>query len=228
MLAIKETTPNSVGQLTHQKDEMLSKGTWTSLRSGPLWTSWVSTRPRTRSCTWVGAIPAITTGWGMERSRAALPRRTWGYWWMKSWTQASNVRLQPRMPTISWAASRAAWPAGQGSGFCPCTLLWWDPTWSPASSSGALSTGKTWTCWVGPEEDVHKNEPEGWNTSPVRKGWESCDCSSWRREGSWKTFSQPSSTWRGPTRKLERDFLQGPVEVGWEVMALNWKRVDLD
>jgi len=23
------------------------------------------------------------------------------------------------------------------------------PTWSPASSSGALTTGKTWTCWSG-------------------------------------------------------------------------------
>jgi len=23
---------------------------------------------------------------GMKGLRAALPRRTWGYWWMKSWT----------------------------------------------------------------------------------------------------------------------------------------------
>ena len=28
----------------------------------------------------------INTGWGMKGLRAALPRRTWGYWWMKSWT----------------------------------------------------------------------------------------------------------------------------------------------
>jgi len=26
------------------------------------------------------------TGWGMKGLRAALPRRTWGHWWMKSWT----------------------------------------------------------------------------------------------------------------------------------------------
>ena len=25
-------------------------------------------------------------GWGMKGLRAALPRRTWGYWWVKSWT----------------------------------------------------------------------------------------------------------------------------------------------
>jgi len=38
---------------------------------------------------------------------------------------------------------------------------------------------------------------EGWNTSAVRKGWESWSCSAWRREGSRETLSQPSSTWRG-------------------------------
>jgi len=36
------------------------------------------------SCTRVRATPAINTGWGMKGLRAALPRRTWGYWWMKS------------------------------------------------------------------------------------------------------------------------------------------------
>jgi len=31
----------------------------------------------------------------------------------ESWTRAGNVRWQPRGPTVSWAASRAAWPAGR-------------------------------------------------------------------------------------------------------------------
>ena len=30
--------------------------------------------------------PSINTGWGMKGLRAALWRRNWGYWWMKSWT----------------------------------------------------------------------------------------------------------------------------------------------
>ena len=119
--------------------------------------SWGSTRPSARSCTWVGATPTMNTGWGMRGLRAALLRRTWGYWWIKSWTWATNTRLQPRRATVSWAASRVAWPAGQGRGFCPSAPVWWDPIWSPASSSGALSTGKTWTCWAGPEEG-HKND----------------------------------------------------------------------
>jgi len=61
--------------------------------------------------------------------------------------------------------------AGQGIWFWPSTPLWWDPTWSTVSSSGALSTGKTWTSWsrsgAGPQK-----WSERWNTYPVRKGWD--------------------------------------------------------
>jgi len=35
----------------------------------------------------------------------------------------------------------------QVKGFCPSALLWQEPTWSPACSSGALSAGQTWSCW---------------------------------------------------------------------------------
>jgi len=37
----------------------------------------------------------------------------------------------------------------QGEGGDSATVLWCNPTGSPASSSEALSTGKTWTCWIG-------------------------------------------------------------------------------
>ena len=56
------------------------------------------------------------------------------------------------------------------------------PTWSPASSSGAPSTGKTWTCWRGSRGGPQKSA-EGWSTSPVRTGWETWGCSARRREG---------------------------------------------
>ena len=39
-----------------------------------------------------------------------------------------------------------------------------------------------------------QNWSEGWNPSPRRKGWESWDCSVWRREGSGETLLQPFST----------------------------------
>ena len=43
-----------------------------------------------------------------------------------------------------------------------------------------------------------------------------------------ETLEQPSSTWKEPTRELEKNFLQGHVVTGPRVMALNWKRLDLD
>ena len=30
----------------------------------------------------------------------------------------------PRRPTVSWAASKAAWPGDKGRGFCPSAPLW--------------------------------------------------------------------------------------------------------
>jgi len=37
-----------------------------------------------RCCTWAMAIPDMCIGWEKSSLRAALPRRTWGTWWMKS------------------------------------------------------------------------------------------------------------------------------------------------
>jgi len=59
-------------------------------------------------------------------------------------------------------------------------LLWWDPTWSPASSSGVLSRGKTRTCWSGSRGGPQKWS-EGWNSCSMRKGWESWGCSEERK-----------------------------------------------
>ena len=85
-------------------------------------------------------------------------RRDLGILVMKSLTWTNNVRSQPRKPTVPWAASREARPAGWGRGFCPFTPLWWDPTWSPASSSGVPNISRTWTCWRGSRGGGHKND----------------------------------------------------------------------
>ncbi|GAB0204424.1 mitochondrial enolase superfamily member 1 [Grus japonensis] len=37
-------------------------------------------------CTWVRAIPSIATGWAENGLKAALRRRSWGCWWMRSST----------------------------------------------------------------------------------------------------------------------------------------------
>jgi len=54
---------------------------------------------------------------------------------------------QPRKPTVSWAASKEVWPAGEGRWSCPSTLCWWCLTCSTASRCGVLSTRETKTCW---------------------------------------------------------------------------------
>ena len=51
-------------------------------------------------------------------------------------SQAFNTR-DVCFKTLSWVASREAWPAGWRRWFCPSTLLSWDATWSTSSSSGA-------------------------------------------------------------------------------------------
>ena len=119
----------------------------------------------------------------------ALPKKTWG--WMGSWTWASNVPSQPRKPTLSLSASKAAWSAGRGRWSCPSAPCWWDLTYSTASRCGVLSTAETWSCW-----SMSRGGPEkcskGWNISPMRTGWESWGCSAWRREGCKVTWQQPS------------------------------------
>ena len=65
-------TPSCVVRSAHCREGMPSGGTLTGLRGGAMQTSWSSTRPSARSCTWVRAIPSINIGW------AALRRRTEG------------------------------------------------------------------------------------------------------------------------------------------------------
>jgi len=81
--------------------------------------------------------------------------------WMESWTWASHLPSQPREPTVPWAASKEAWPAGQGRWSYLSPLCWQSLTWSTASTCGDLSTGKT---WIHSEKD-HKNDP--WNGTPL-------------------------------------------------------------
>lgn len=83
----------------------------------------------------------ISPARGSEQSQAQIQtgeRMHWEQPWeglgvlvMRSSTQHINVHLQPRMPTISWAASKKACPAGWGTGFCPSTPLSWNPALGP-------------------------------------------------------------------------------------------------
>ena len=98
-------------------------GTWTNLTNGPVCEPHEVQQGKVQ-----GAAPGLGHPWyqyrlGIRGLRAALPRRTWGYWWVKSLTWATNVHLQPSRRTVSWAASREAWPVGWGRWFCPSALV---------------------------------------------------------------------------------------------------------
>ena len=112
------------------RERMPSRGTLTRLERWACANLMKFSKVKCKFCTRVEAIPSTDTGWGMKGLRAALLRKTWGCWLMRCSAWPKNVHLQPRKWTVSWAASKAAWPAGRGRGFCPSTLLWWDPTWS--------------------------------------------------------------------------------------------------
>ena len=81
---------------------------------------------------------------------------TWRVLVDKKLTWPGNVCSQPRRPTVSWAP--ALWVTGRGRWFWPSALLWWHPSGSPVSSSGALSTVQTWSCWSR-ARGGHSNDP---------------------------------------------------------------------
>lgn len=91
---------------------------------------------------------------------------------MKRWKWPSNECSQSR--TISWAAWEEAESGGQGRRFSPSILLWWEPICTVES--------ELVKCGVRPGTEGPEESSEGWNTSPIKKGWKSC--SPWRRSSS--------------------------------------------
>ena len=171
-LASLQMIPSWVVRSTHWKDMIPSRGTWTSSRSGPLWTTWGSTRPSARSCTWVGATPAVN--W--EQSGREVLGGTGGWKAEHELTEGKPYHgLHPQQ-------------CGQqveGENSAPLLCSGETP---PGLLRTALEPSDLfWTCWSRSRGGPQKWS-EGWNTSPVGKGWESWGCSAWRGEGSRDTL----------------------------------------
>ena len=71
-------TPSWVVQLTHQKDGMPPRGTWTSARSGPMWTSWCSRKPSARFCPWSGHTQLSIEAGGWSGWEQPCQEVSWG------------------------------------------------------------------------------------------------------------------------------------------------------
>jgi len=79
---------------------------------------------------------------------------------------SQQCALAAQKPILSWAASKQV---RSREVILPLYSSLVNPILSPASSSGALSTRKTWTCYRISRGGSQKCS-EGWNTSPVSKG----------------------------------------------------------
>jgi len=136
---------------------------------------------------------SLDAGWVMSGLSTALPRRTWGYCWVKIRTWATDVHSQPRRPTVPWAVSPAVWAQGEGGDSAP--LLCSGET-LPRESCVQLWSPQHRTDLELLEQGQRRPQKwsESWSTSAVRKGWESWGCSACRREGCGETLARPFST----------------------------------
>ena len=93
-----------------------------SLRSGPMWTSWGSTRPSAGSYTWVRTLPSVSIQAGGWRDWEQPCQEGLGD--NGVWTWADNVCSQHGKT----AASKESWPAGKWRWFYPSSPPSWDLT----------------------------------------------------------------------------------------------------
>lgn len=115
----------------------------------------------------VRAVPGMSTDWEKNPLRAALRRRAWGFWWMKSWTWPGNACSQPRM---CCAASKEAWLVGWGK-ILPllCSHKFCVQPWHPQNRKVKLEWDLRRAVYV------HPQGSSGWerwgSLARKREGW---------------------------------------------------------
>jgi len=103
------------------------------------------------------------------------------------WPWASSVLLVPAVCPLAKKANsilmcmKIVWPTNQWRLSLLSTLLWWGHIWSTAFSSGFPSSRNAGHDWRGSSRWIQRRL-ETWSVSLKRNGWETWDCSAWRRK----------------------------------------------
>ena len=117
----------------------------TGWRGGPMWTSWSSAKPIARPCTWVGAAPDISTGWGWMDWEQPCQE---GLGDISRWKMSHELAMcscSPESQLYHMNRSVASQSKGVRVWLSSSGLLFWDSTWGNASSSGVSSSNRTMT-----------------------------------------------------------------------------------
>lgn len=161
----------------------------------------------------VWAIPSSSTFRAENVSRLAQEKNPWPCLQSKSLTWQGNTCLQPRKPATSWASLRSF------TSRLRKVIL---PIYIALLRSYLEYSVQIWSLqhknYVAMLELVQRIAPKLITKMKhlfVMTGWESWGCSAWRR-GCWRDTSLlPFSTWRGLTRRLERNFSPGRTVKSW-------------
>ena len=177
-----------------------------------------------------GQVQGVALGPGQSQVFIQTGKSPWeqpcgegfgGSWWTRSWTWASSARLQPRRPTVFWAALKKGVASMERERWLSlCAQLLWGPIWSTSTRPGASSTRKAQNSWY-KSRGGPLRWSEGCSTSATKKGWGNWACGAWKREGSRETSVWPSSTWREHINRSGIDCLHGLIVIREGGIVLN-------
>lgn len=122
-------------------------------------------------------FPCINKRWRLTSWKAASLRKKWESCGTTRWPWGSNVVVQQRKPTHSWAAWGKTLPQRQGRWYFLSLQHWWGHMWSVVSKPHLPTTREMWTHWNELIKETGASVISGEAERTVT-------CSAWKREDS--------------------------------------------